>query len=100
MNPPTLSQASLDGNNTVIGSVADEELGVIYFFVHNDQGNHGVYAYSDKTKTYRLIFKDASLDFDKEGFVKGDIVRIKKKPDLVQANINTSQGDGGGAARL
>ena len=89
------SGISRDGNNTVIGSVADEELGVIYFFVHNDQGNHGVYAYSDKTKTYRLIFKDASLDFDKEGFVKGDIVRIKKKPDLVQASINTSQGDGG-----
>ena len=89
------SGISRDGNNTVIGSVADEELGVIYFFVHNDQGNHGVYAYSDKTKTYRLIFKDASLDFDKEGFVKGDIVRIKKKPDLVQASINVSQGEGG-----
>lgn len=85
----------LRGVNTVIGSVADEELGVIYFFVHNSDGDHGVYAYSDKTKTYRVIFRDVSLDFDKEGFVKGDIVRIKKRPELVQAQINVSQGTDG-----
>ena len=43
------------GKNTVIGTVSDENLGVIFFFVHNDEGNHGIYAYSTKTKKHRLI---------------------------------------------
>ena len=67
------------GKNTVIGTVSDENLGVIFFFVHNDEGNHGVYAYSAKTQTHRLIFKGSILNFEPNGFVKGDLVRIKRK---------------------
>ena len=67
------------GKNTVIGTVSDENLGVIFFFVHNDAGNHGIYAYSTKTQTHRLIFKGSILNFEPNGFVKGDLVRIKRK---------------------
>ena len=67
------------GVNTCIGSVRDEGLGVVYFFVHNNEGNHGVYAYSAKTDTYRLIFMDESLDFQENGFVKADVIRIKRR---------------------
>jgi len=74
----TIAQYS-EGKNTVIGTVSDENLGVIFFFVHNDAGNHGIYAYSTKTQTHRLIFKGSILNFEPNGFVKGDLVRIKRK---------------------
>lgn len=95
--PPSddLSGLPNRGINTVIGSVSDEELGVVYFFVHNTVGLHGVYAYSDKTKTYRVILRDASLNFEKDMFVKGDIARIKVKPQLSQAETIIGQGSSG-----
>lgn len=85
------------GINTVIGSVSDEELGVVYFFVHNSEGNHGVYAYSSETNTYRKIFSSSTLDFDENGFVKGDIVRIKRQYEKVAPETVFNQGSSGGA---
>ena len=56
---------SLGSGNTnkVLGSVSDDQLGVIYYFVHNSQGNHFIAAYSSKTGTYRIVFQDPSLTF-------------------------------------
>ena len=73
------AMASIDGVKTVIGSAEDEELGVVYFFVHNSNNNHAIFAYSAKTNTYRLIFSHPSLNFSSTGFVKGDVVRVKRK---------------------
>ena len=85
-----------DGKNTVIGTVSDENLGVIFFFVHNDAGNHGIYAYSTKTKTHRLIFKGSILNFEENGFVKGDLIRIKRKPQDEELSFVTPSDDGPG----
>tara|TARA_R100000654_G_scaffold11108_5_gene24362 strand:- start:11793 stop:14342 length:2550 start_codon:yes stop_codon:yes gene_type:complete len=82
-----------DGKNTVIGTVSDENLGVIFFFVHNDAGNHGIYAYSTKTKTHRLIFKGSILNFEENGFVKGDLIRIKRKPQDEELSLVTPSDD-------
>jgi hypothetical protein len=68
------------GENVVIGSTKDETLGVVYFFVWNENNNHSVFAYSSITNTYRLILQTPELNFDRNGFVKGDIVRIKTTP--------------------
>ena len=95
---PSDALAGVDnGINTVIGSVSDEELGVVYFFVHNSLGNHGVYAYSSDTNTYRKIFSSPTLDFDQNGFVKGDIVRIKRQYEMEAPQIIVNQGEEGGA---
>lgn len=95
---PSDALAGVDnGINTVIGSVSDEELGVVYFFVHNSLGNHGVYAYSSDTNTYRKIFSSSTLDFDQNGFVKGDIVRIKRQYEMEAPQIIINQGEDGGA---
>lgn len=95
---PSDALAGVDnGVNTVIGSVSDEELGVVYFFVHNSLGNHGVYAYSSDKNTYRKIFSSPTLDFDQNGFVKGDIVRIKRQYELEAPQIIINQGEDGGA---
>lgn len=71
------------GENIVIGSTEDETLGVVYFYVFNSLGSHGVYAYSESTKTYRLIFSDPSLNFSRNGFVKGDVVRVARREEDV-----------------
>jgi|TARA_R100000030_G_scaffold61298_3_gene46294 hypothetical protein len=70
-----------DGENVVIGSVKDETLGVVYFFVWNENNDHSVFAYSSITNTYRLVLKTPELNFDRNGFVKGDVVRIKRMPE-------------------
>ena len=75
------------GENIVIGSTEDETLGVVYFYVFNSLGSHGVYAYSESTKTYRLIFSDPSLNFTRNGFVKGDVVRVARRQEDVAVNI-------------
>tara|TARA_R110002096_G_scaffold2126_6_gene11244 strand:+ start:8538 stop:9197 length:660 start_codon:yes stop_codon:yes gene_type:complete len=71
----------VQGENTVIGSVRDESLGVVYFFVHNSDDNHGVYAYSERTNTYRLILMSPTLNFPANGFVKADVIRIDRRID-------------------
>lgn len=91
------AMASIDGVKTVIGSAEDEELGVIYFFTHNSNGNHAIFAYSSKTNTYRLIFSHPSLNFSSTGFVKGDVVRVKRRFSAEAASILGEQGDDGGA---
>ena len=72
------------GENMVIGSTEDETLGVIYLFVWNSGGNHGVWAYSSNSRSYRLIFQDPDgtyLNFERNGFVKGDLVRVRRIED-------------------
>lgn len=61
------------GDNKVIGSVSDEQLGVIFYFVWNSNGDHSIYQYNaNANKSYRVI-KDSVLDFTEFGFVKGNI---------------------------
>lgn len=77
------------GVNKVIGSVKDEQLNVVYFFVHNSNGTHSVVAFNSKTKTYRVVFASSALEFDKDSFVKADIVRLRRVPDDTEMVIET-----------
>ena len=75
------------GDNKVIGSVADEQLNVVYFFVHNSNDQHSIVAYSSKTNTYRTVFISSELDFNADNFVKADIVRLRRVPDDIPLNV-------------
>ena len=82
--PATFSDSSMvlpAGTNKVIGSISDDQLNVIYFFVYNDQSQHSVVAYNSKTNTYRIVFKSSALEFKEDGFVKADIVRLRRVPE-------------------
>ena len=86
-----------DGENVVIGSTKDETLGVVYFFVWNENNNHSVFAYSSITNTYRLVLQTPELNFDRNGFVKGDVVRVKIIPDdEIIVNLDDVLNLGGG----
>lgn len=69
------------GTNKVIGSISDDQLNVVYFFVYNDQSQHSVVAYNSRTNTYRIILKSPALEFKEDSFVKADIVRLKRVPE-------------------
>ena len=76
----------------VIGSVKDIKTKVVYFFVYcNKLSEHGIYAYDPlgrlpKSKTdgtvkagsVRLILKSNRLRFPQNGFVKADVVHVKR----------------------
>ena len=81
------------GENVVIGSTEDETLGVVYFYVWNSLGSHGVYAYSVNTKKYRLVFADSSLNFSRNGFVKGDIIRVSRRAEAVSVDLVPDLGE-------
>jgi hypothetical protein len=66
------------GTNKVIGSISDDQLNVIYFFVHNDQSQHSIVAYNSRTNTYRIVLQSPALEFKEDSFVKADIVRLRR----------------------
>ena len=61
------------GTNKVIGSVSDEQLGFIFYFVWNSNNDHSIYRYSTGSNTSSRIIKDPVLSFTENGFVKGNI---------------------------
>jgi len=74
----------------VLGSVTDDVLGVIFFFVwSNNINEHGVYAYDrdgvlpggGTPNTFRKVFSHRLFNFNSTGFVKGDVVHLGKKSE-------------------
>lgn len=62
------------GTNRVIGAVSSEAGKVIYFFLYNSAGNHGIYAYSSVTDTYLKVYSDSVLNFNQTSYVDADVV--------------------------
>ena len=87
-------EKTFPGDNIVIGSVSDDAIGAIYFFVYNSTGAHSVWSYSTETNQYRLIFTDPLLNFPANGFVSADLIRVKRAiteaslPDAVAEDEN------------
>ena len=90
-NPPEGFIESITvSEQRVLGSVTDDVLGVIFFFLWADNLNQqGVYAYDrdgvlpgDNTpNTFRKVLSTSLFNFDSTGFVKGDVVHIGKKTE-------------------
>ena len=59
----------------IVGSVANDAKGKVYFFVWSTSASkHGIYEYDVSNDTYRAVLVDSILNFDKFGFVKADII--------------------------
>jgi hypothetical protein len=81
-----------DSNYQVIGSVADLKSKIIYFFVwSNEVARQGIYAYDPqgrlpknsttpegKKNSFRLILNSSQFRFPQNGFVKADVVHVKR----------------------
>ena len=87
----TLQTALPAGTNKVIGSVASEQSNSIYYFVWNSNNDHSIYKYSVGTNKAQQVYKDSVLSFNKNGFVKANVVTSVDGDELVYFNSGTSE---------
>ena len=88
----TLDTALPSGTNRVVGSVANEIKGYIYYFVYNTNGAHSIYRYSIGSNTSRQVYLDSTtaanniLQFGETTFVEGNVVNDVKGNELLYFN--------------
>ena len=88
----TLETALPSGTNKVIGSVANELKGFIYYFVYNSNGAHTIYRYSIGTNKSIQVYLDSTnaanniLNFGENSFVEGNVVNDIKGNELLYFN--------------
>jgi hypothetical protein len=72
----------------VIGSVSDDSRGHVYFFVWSTTAsNHAIYQYDSKTNRYRVVLRNAVLEFEEHGFVKADLINGEFETDSTKQTI-------------
>ena len=87
----TLQTVLPAGTNKVVGSVASEQSNSIYYFVWNSNNDHSIYKYSVGTNKAQQVYKDSVLSFNKNGFVKANVVTSIDGDELVYFNSGTSE---------
>ena len=74
-DPLTPTDAVINSDGSVaIGQASDSQRGYVYFAVWSSNGNHSIYQYNSITHKYRLVLRDAKLNFKEDAFVKMDVV--------------------------
>jgi hypothetical protein len=86
----TLNTALPAGTNKVIGSVAVEQSGSIYYFVWNSNDDHCIYKYSTGNDSASQVYKDSVLEFSRNGFVKGNVIVTEDGDELLYFNDSLS----------
>lgn len=78
------------GTNVTIGSIGDDSDAQVYYFVYNSQENHTILRYDQNAKKTYIVYQDAVLNFSKEGFVYGSLVRTSNGDILIYFNDGIS----------
>lgn len=67
----------------VIGSVSNDQVNELYFFVccTTNADLHGIYRYKAGTNTYSEVIQTSWLNFDKDSFVKANVVNRNFQQD-------------------
>ena len=86
----TLETALPAGTNKVIGSVANDKSGSIYYFIWNSNDDHSIYKYSVGSNKSRLVYKDSVLSFGENGFVKANVITSIDGDELLYFNDGNS----------
>ena len=80
------------GQTRTIGAVGDDQTGVIYVFVTSESGDavnrDAIYKYTASTNTYEQVLKNSALAFDKNSFVKADILVKAFQQDGVSTYVS------------
>ena len=72
------------GENTVIGSHWYESRDLNYYFVYNDQGNHGIYEYNHVSSNITTVVISSVLNFSKDNLITGiNVVELDFENDLL-----------------
>lgn len=88
------------GDNRVIGAVSCEAGKCIYFFLYNSELNHGIYRYDSVNDNYVKLYEDSVLNFERDGFVKGDVVINQFQEHLLYFTDNRNEPRKVNATRL
>lgn len=88
------------GDNRVIGAVPCEAGKCIYFFLYNSNLNHGIYRYDSVNDNYVKLYEDSVLNFERDGFVKGDVVINQFQEHLLYFTDNRNEPRKVNATRL
>ena len=88
------------GDNRVIGVVPCEAGKCIYFFLYNSELSHGIYRYDSVNDNYVKLYEDAVLNFERDGFVKGDVVINQFQEHLLYFTDNRNEPRKVNATRL
>ena len=79
------------GTNKVIGSVADNEEGQIFFFVWNSNNDHSIFRYTVSSDSAQLVYQDSVLSFSEFYYVRANVVKnITGESILYFTDGNTS----------
>ena len=79
------------GTNKVIGSVADNEEGQIFFFVWNSNNDHSIFRYTVSSNSAQLVYQDSVLSFSEFYYVRANVVKnITGESILYFTDGNTS----------
>lgn len=78
------------GTNTVVGSIAHEQLGIVVFFIHNSNNSHSIYQYSSSTGSSTRVYQDSVLGFTATSHITGDIIEANNGDVLVFFNDRES----------
>jgi len=79
------------GENRVIGVTPCEAGKCMYFFLYNSLGNHGIYRYNSVLNKYEKIYQASVLNFERNGFVKGDVVINQEEEHLLYFTDNRNE---------
>ena len=63
------------GDNKVIGSVTNSQIGEIIFFVWNSNNGHSIYRFSTAIDVCELVFRSFYLGFINTAFIQGDLIK-------------------------
>ena len=78
------------GTNTVVGSIAHEQLGIVVFFIHNNNNNHSIYHTAHLPGSSTRVYQDSVLGFTATSHVTGDIIEANNGDVLVFFNDRES----------
>lgn len=79
------------GENRVIGVTPCEAGKCMYFFLYNSLGSHGIYRYNSILDKYEKIYEASVLNFERNGFVKGDVVINQEEEHLLYFTDNRNE---------
>ena len=71
------------GTNKAIGQCTSERTKDIFFFVYNSSFQHSIYRYNISKQSVDLLFRSNFLNFQKNSFVKADVVYTEDGDVLV-----------------
>lgn len=78
------------GENRVIGSVENIKNNEVIFFLWNNNGQHGIYRIDSLYNTFKKVYEDSVLGFNKLSFVDSDIIINEKGETLLYWTDNVN----------